>query len=92
MKNILQECVEIVRSIAGEDFLYFNDAVEIKLTPHSPSFSAWGVCASPDDRLYVMDQEEEWHQLELEDVNASLVIGSLYQRLRLLWTGYAQAS
>lgn len=92
MKNILQECIDIVRDIAGHEFLYFNDAVEVKLTPHSPAFSAWGACASPDDQLYVMDRDEVWHQLELEDVNASLVIGSLYQRLRLLWTGYAKAS
>ncbi len=93
MKNILQECIEIIKDLVGNEYLYFDSAVEVKITPHSFPFSAWGVCVSPTDDLYVMDSDQEWHQIDLASSgNASLVIGSLYQRLRLMRTSYAKAS
>ena len=92
MKTIFEECIEIVKGIAGHDFVYFNDPVEVKVTPHSYPFAAWAVCASPKDELFVMDSDEQWHQVELEDLNAALVIGSLYQRLQLMRIHYAKAS
>jgi len=39
-----------------------------------------------------MDSDEQWHQVELRDDNAALVIGSLYQRLKLMRISYAKAS
>ena len=91
-KTIFQECKDIVVGLAGNEYLYFDTAVEVKLTPHSFPFAAWAVCVSPANELYVMDSDEQWHQLELDDNNASLVIGSLYQRLRLMRIQYAKAS
>ena len=92
MKTIFGECVEIVKSLVGHDYLYFESSVEVKVTPHTRPFSAWAVCVSPKDELYVMDSDEQWHKVELEDYNASLVIGSLYQRLKLMRINYAKAS
>lgn len=91
-KTILQECVDIVKDLVGHDYLYFNSAIEVKVTPHSYPFTAWAVCVSPKDDLYLMDSDEQWHKLELGDMNAGLVIGSLYQRLKLLRVNYAKAS
>ncbi len=90
--NLLTECIEIVRGIAGNDYLYFDSAVEVKVNPHTPAFHAWGVCVSPKNDLYVMDGNEQWHQLKTSDQHAHLVIGSLYQRLNLLRVRYAKAS
>jgi hypothetical protein len=92
MKSIFDECVSIVKSLAGHDYLYFDQAVEVKVSPHSYPFSAWAVCVSPSDTLYVMDSDEQWHEVELTDNNGALVIGSLYQRLRLMRINYAKAS
>ena len=92
IKTIFQECVDIVKNLVGHDFLYFESAVEVKTSPHTCPFSAWAVCASPKDELYVMDSDEQWHKVELEDMNAALVIGSLYQRLKLMRINYAKAS
>lgn len=92
MKTIFQECVDIVKELAAHEFLYFDTAVEVKVTPHSFPFNAWAVCVSPKDELYVMDSNEQWHQVELGDENAALVIGSLYQRLKLMNIKYAKAS
>ncbi|HWJ25210.1 MAG TPA: hypothetical protein VNS32_01635 [Flavisolibacter sp.] len=91
-KTIYQECVDIVRGLAGHEYLYFDTAVEVKTTPHSYPFSAWAACVSPKDELYVMDSDEQWHQVELSDYNAALVIGSLYQRLKMMRVRYAKAS
>jgi hypothetical protein len=92
MKNLLQECVEIIYELAGNDYLYFNDAVEVRTSPHSNPFLAWAVCVSPSNNLYIMDADQQWHQADYEDLNASLVIGSLYQRLQLMRMRYARAS
>ncbi len=91
-KTIFEECVDIIKNLVGSDYLYFDNAVEVKLTPHTYPFAAWAVCVSPKDDLYVMDSDEQWHQVELKDQNAALVIGSLYQRLRMMRTQYAKAS
>ena len=91
-RTIFNECVDIVKDLVGTDYLYFESAVEVKVSPHSFPFSAWAVCVSPGNELFVMDSREQWHQVELTDDNASLVIGSLYQRLRLMRTQYAKAS
>jgi hypothetical protein len=90
--TIYKECAAIVKELVGHDYLYFDTAVEIKVTPHSHPFAAWAVSVSPKDDIYVMDSDEQWHQLELEDNNAALVIGSLYQRLRLMRVQYKKAS
>ncbi|HTM92221.1 MAG TPA: hypothetical protein VL095_07380 [Flavisolibacter sp.] len=92
IKTIFQECVDIVKYLTGHEFLYFDTAVEVKITPHSFPFNAWAVCVSPKDELFVMDSDEQWHQIELQDDNAALVIGSLYQRLKLMSIKYAKAS
>jgi len=91
-KTIYTECVDIIKDLVGDEYLYFDTAVEVKLTPHTYPFAAWAVSVSPKDELYVMDSDEQWHQVELKDQNVALVIGSLYQRLRLMRTRYAKAS
>ncbi len=92
MNTIYYECTEIVKDLVGHDYLYFETAVEVKTSPHTYPFSAWAVSVSPKNELYVMDSDEEWHHVEAEDVNASLVLGSLYQRLKLMRIDYAKAS
>ncbi len=91
-KIIFSECIEIVKELVGHEFLYFDTAIEVKVTPHSFPFNAWAVCVSPNNELFVMDSDEQWHQVELTDDNAALVIGSLYQRLKLMRISYAKAS
>jgi hypothetical protein len=90
--TIFQECVDIIKGLVGNEYLYFDSAIEVKTTPHSFPFSAWAVSVSPSNDLYVMDSNEQWHQVELDDNSAALVIGSLYQRLRLMRIQYAKAS
>ena len=92
MKNIFLDCIDIIKSLVGHEYLYFDTAVEVKLTPHTYPFQAWAVAVSEKDELYIMDNNEEWHQLKLEQHNASLVLGSLYQRLKMMRINYAKAS
>ena len=82
----------MVKDLVGNDYLYFDNAVEVKVTPHTYPFNAWAVCVSPKEDMYVMDSDEQWHKIELGDQNAALVIGSLYQRLKLMRINYAKAS
>ena len=89
---MLQECIDIVKDLAGNENLYLDSSIEVKTTPHTYPFSVWGVCASPDNKLFVMDNNEEWHEVNSDGGNAALVIGSLYQRLQLMRVRYAKAS
>ena len=91
-KTIFEECVEIVKNLVGNDYLYFDTAVQVKTSPHTYPFAAWAVSVSPKDELYVMDSDEQWHKVELTDASAALVIGSLYQRLRMMRVQYKKAS
>ena len=91
-KTIFGECIDIVKGLVGHEYLYFDSKVEVKTSPHTFPFAAWAVCVSPTDDLYVMDADEQWHQVALTDQKAALVIGSLYQRLRLMRMQYAKAS
>lgn len=90
--TILQECIDIVNDLVGNEYLYFDTAIEVKLSPHTPPFYAWGVCVSPAGKVYIMDSDQEWHELNPTIGNAPLVIGSLYQRLQLMRRKYAHAS
>lgn len=92
INHILQECTNIVKDLVGNEYLYFDSPIEVKLTPHTPSFLVWGVCISPANKLYAMDNNEEWHEVAIQEGNAHLVIGSLYQRLKMMQTRYAKAS
>jgi hypothetical protein len=92
MKTIFQECIDIIKELVGNDFLYFDSSIEVKTSPHSYPFSAWAASVSPKDELYVMDNNEQWHQVELDDTNAAMVISSLYQRLKLMRVRYSKAS
>ena len=92
MESMYRECVSVIADLVGHEYLYFDNAVRVKLTPHSPAFNAWAVCVSPAGDLYIMDADEQWHKLDLVDENVALVIGSLYQRLKLMRVSYAKAS
>lgn len=91
-KTIFEECVEIVKGLVGNEYLYFDSKVEVKTNPHTFPFAAWAVCVSPKDELFIMGSDEQWHAVELTDNKAALVISSLYQRLRLMRIQYAKAS
>jgi hypothetical protein len=90
--DIIKDCIGMVKDLVGHEYLYFETAIQVKLTPHSFPFAAWAVCVSPEDVLYVMDAEEQWHPFSGSDANAALLAGSLYQRLRMLRRNYKKAS
>ncbi len=62
----------------------FTDAIRVKASPHMLLFSCHGACVGPDG-VRLMDDSGCWHGPVKEDqVNAGLLIASLYQRIRLL--------
>jgi len=89
---IFDNCIEIIKGLVANEYLYFDSKVEIKTSPHTPPFAAWAACVSPADKLFVMDADEEWHELTSSDNKAALIVSSLYQRLRLMRIQYAKAS
>jgi hypothetical protein len=78
MKKLI---IEQVKEMVGERYLYFDDAISVKKTPHSIPVKMWAVSISPDDVIYLMDSNQEWNPLEETDMNYHLVIASLYQRV-----------
>lgn len=76
--------VDMVRAIVGKEYLYFEDALKVKKSPHTPEVNIWGICVSPDDEIFLMDANEEWYQLEGDDLNYNLVIASLWARMKVI--------
>lgn len=84
--------MEIIRDLVGPEYLYFDQPLEIRSSPHSLPLHLWAVCVSPKNELYLMDNEEQWHGIDWKEKEASLVIASLYQRLKIMRVHYAKAS
>lgn len=62
----------------------FADAIRVKASPHVALFSCHGACVGPGG-VYLLDDVGDWQgPLNDDQVNAGLVISSLYQRMRLL--------
>jgi hypothetical protein len=62
----------------------FDDAIKVKASPHVSLFSCYGACAGPDG-IYLLDGGGDWHgPLKEDQLNASLLISSLYQRLKAM--------
>jgi len=64
--------------------IMFDDAIRVKASPHIALFTCHGACVGPDG-VYLMDCAGEWSgPLKEDQVNAGLMIGSLYQRLKVM--------
>ena len=62
----------------------FDDAIKVKASPHINLFTCYGVCVQ-SGAVYLMDDSGCWHGPLLESqLNAKLLIASLYQRIRLM--------
>lgn len=79
----LKTIKEIILSRQDNEIL-FSDPLVIKSSPHQHVFTCYGVHAERDE-VWLMDGVGEWHgPLSEQQVNAQLVINSLYQRLKSL--------
>ena len=87
--NQLKEITEIVTALVGNEYLYMDSPIQIKTTPHTPVLNIWAVCVSPHKDLYVMNEEEQWHQVDEKD---SIIISSVYQRVKTLQSKFLKAT
>ncbi len=81
----------MLKEMVGTDYLYFDDALTVKKTPHTLPVKIWAVCTN-ESRLYLMDSEEQWFELEETDLDYQLVIASLWARVKILSSKYQIAS
>lgn len=79
----LQYITETLNKFPGNQIM-FNDAIKVKASPHIALFTCYGACVGPEG-VHLMDSEGNWHgPLKEDQVNAGMLISSLYQRMRLL--------
>lgn len=78
---MLEEIIEAVKGMVGSEYLYFSEAVEVKVNPHTFPYRAWAVSVDPAGNLWVMDDSEDWAMVGETD---TLLIPSLYQRVKLM--------
>lgn len=81
--NHLQFIIDtIAKYPAGE--VMFDDAIRVKASPHVHLFSCYGACIGRDG-VYLLDGGGDWHgPLKENQVNAGLMIASIYQRLKAM--------
>jgi hypothetical protein len=81
--NHLQCITDTVNAYPDKQVM-FDDAIKVKASPHMHLFSCYGVCVGPGG-VYLLDGGGDWHgPLKEDQVNARLMIASLYQRIRLM--------
>jgi hypothetical protein len=76
----------ITQSVAAypDRRVVFDVAIKVKSSPHVALFNCYGAWVGPDG-VYLMDYEGEWHgPLKDDQINAGLIISSLYQRLKVM--------
>jgi len=66
-----------------EGKVMFDEPLTIKASPHSWPIYVYGVEVGPQSSVYLMTGEE-WHKLEEQDRNFSIVANSITQRLNLV--------
>jgi hypothetical protein len=88
LRDQLKEIADTVLELVQNEYLYFDTAVSIKLSPHSRPDNFWAICVSPANDVYIMNAGEEWFRIEACDRGAETVIGSLYQRIKLIQQRY----
>lgn len=57
----------------------FDDPTIVKDKNGNSIFECWG--ASLHDHVWLMDENGDWHELEASDVNADIVIETVWNRL-----------
>lgn len=75
--------VEIVKRISGNNYLYLEDPIVVKKTPHSIPVNLWAISVSPDNEIYLMDVDGGY-KLEETDRNYQLVLATLFQRVSMI--------
>jgi hypothetical protein len=81
--NLYKETTQIIEALVGQEYLYFDEALQVKQTPHSEHFKAWGVCVSPIGVIYLMTADQRWHELE-DKKETRYILSTLYQRVKIL--------
>jgi hypothetical protein len=81
--NQLINTVELVKQLVGHEYLYFDSPVTVRPTEISYPFNAWAVCAGPDNKLYVMDSDEEWRPVE-DNLLGRQLIGLLEEKVKAI--------
>lgn len=80
--NQLASIKEILQNVTDNKCL-FDDPVRVKATPHQHVFTIYGAWLG-DAGIFLMDGDGAWHgPLEEGQLNASFIISSLYQRLKI---------
>lgn len=74
----------MVKELVGHKVLYFDDALKVKKSPHTPDVNIWGISISPKDEIFLMDAQQKWWPLEESDMNYNLVIASLWARMKVI--------
>jgi hypothetical protein len=78
--TLIQTIVNLVRDT---NKIMFDDAVRIKLSPHSWPINIYGVWVV-NSCVWLLNSDGDWHKLEVTDRNFEAVANSIIQRLKSL--------
>lgn len=83
--EFISEVQEVINEVAegyGRGKTYFDTPVTIELNPFP--ISIYGVYVHKNDSVWLMDGNENWHNLTATDNNAACVAGAIFERLNVL--------
>ena len=86
-----EQTIEIIKGLVGNEYIYFDTSLLIKLTPHTWPVQIWACCVSPSNEIWLMTGYEEWFELEETDKNYDMVLATLFQRVSRIKKTYKTA-
>lgn len=60
----------------------FPDPIVVKITPHIELFRCYGIFISKDGTLKTLNINQEWQQIEPNQVNAGYILQTIFQRIK----------
>lgn len=75
---------DIKRLLVIKTPIYLTTPIVVKTSPHTEIYRCYGVNLTIDNKLMLMDADEEWHEILPNQVNAGYVLQSVFQRLKAM--------
>ena len=80
MKHKLFLSCSVLLSVFGNSNWYLPEPIVVRTSPLT-LFEIHGLCVSAKKQLYIMDSEGNWNELELNDLNAEIMINAIHDRV-----------
>jgi hypothetical protein len=83
-----EEIIRILTSFFGNDYFYWDEVLLVPVDGQA-DVSLWAIVASPTGVIFVMDANEDWHEVSRDN---EALIAILHERMKKIEKHYLKQS